>query len=267
MPLLVSLLLAAAAADPGLPPGEEGAKAALEASPRHGEYVDVPVAGGPALKTYVVYPERKEKAPVVIVIHEIFGLSDWIRSVADHLAADGFIAVAPDFLSGKGPGGGATDSFKTADEVRSGIRGLPEDEVNARLETVRTWALKLPAASGTSATLGFCWGGARSFGYAVHQCGLDGAVVFYGTSPEAPALRRLKVPVLGLYGADDARVNATIEPAAAEIKKRGRAFEQEIYEGAGHGFLRQQAGREGANKRASEKAWPRAIEFLRRNLE
>src|SRR5690349_398893 len=118
--ILLSLLMwspiTTRAAD--LPPGEKEAKAALENSPRHGEYVDIAVPGAKTpLKAYVVYPERKEKAPVVIVIHEIFGLSDWIRSVADQLAADGFIAIAPDLLSGHGKEGGGTESFADRNEV------------------------------------------------------------------------------------------------------------------------------------------------------
>jgi carboxymethylenebutenolidase len=250
-----------------VPPAEDTAKAALDKTPRHAEYVDIPYAGGPAIKSFVVYPERKDKAPVVIVIHEIFGLSDWLRSVADRLAADGFIAVAPDMISGKGPDGGGTASVKSPDELRELIRGLPAEEVNARLNAVRSWALKLPAASDMTATVGFCWGGMQSFNYALEQPGLDAAVVFYGTNPAPERLRKLKVPVLGLYGGDDARVNTTVEPAASEAKKRAKTYEYEIYEGAGHGFLRQQSGREGANQRATDKSWPRVVEFLKRNLE
>jgi carboxymethylenebutenolidase len=257
----------AAAPASTLPPGGDQAKAALETTPRHAEYVDVPYAGGPALRSFVVYPERKDKAPVVIVLHEIYGLSDWIRAVADRLAADGFIAVAPDLISGLGPAGGGTDSVKSVDDVRSLVRGLADEESYARIEAVRAFALKLPAATDMSATLGFCWGGARSFVHAVRQPGLDAAVVFYGSSPETATLRKLKVPVLGLYGGDDARVNVSIEPAAAEIRKRGRSYEHEIYDAAGHGFLRDQSGREGANLRATEKAWPRVVEFLRKHLE
>jgi carboxymethylenebutenolidase len=260
----LGFLMAAASS---LPPGGDQAKAALEATPRHAEYVDVAYPGGPALKTFVVYPERKDKAPVVIVLHEIYGLSDWIRAVADRLAADGFIAVAPDLISGLGPGGGGTSSVSSVDAVRELVRGLSDDEAYARIAAVRAWALKLPAATDMSATLGFCWGGARSFGYAVKEPGLDAAVLFYGSSPETATLRKLKVPVLGLYGGDDARVNVSIEPAAAELAKRGRSYEKEIYEGAGHGFLRDQAGREGANLRATEKAWPRVVDFLRKHLE
>jgi carboxymethylenebutenolidase len=258
---------AAPAAIPGLPPGEAGAKAALEASPRHGEWVDVPGPGGQKLRTWIVYPERKDKAPVVIVIHEVFGLTDWIRAVADRLAADGFIAVAPDLLSGRGPGGGGTDSVGSRDDVVKLVRALTPEEAHARLDSVRAWATALPAATRTSATIGFCWGGARSFEHAAHQPDLAAAVVYYGSSPDAAALAKVKAPVLGLYGSDDARVNATVPPAEAEMKKLGKAYEVATYEGAGHGFLRTQDQREGANLRAAQAAWPRTVAFLRRHLE
>lgn len=252
--------------DESLPPPDERAKAVLAASPRHGEYADVRLPGSEqAIRTFVVYPERKDKAPVVIVIHEIYGLTDWIRSVADQLAEDGFIALAPDFISGKGPGGGGTDSLAERDAVVNLIRSLSPDEVNARLDAVRAYALSLPAASGKSATLGFCWGGARSFAYAAAQPALDAAVVYYGSAPELPLLASIRAPVLGLYGGDDARVNASIEPAAAELKRLGKVYEVEIYTGAGHGFLRNQAGRD-ANLTATQKAWPRTLAFLRQHL-
>jgi carboxymethylenebutenolidase len=251
--------------DETLPPPEETSKAALERSPRHGEWVDVKLADGTPLRTWVVYPERKDKAPAVIVIHEIFGLSDWIRAVADQLAEDGFIAVAPDLLSGKGPGGGGTDAIGGRDDVTKAVRGLAGDEVNARLNAVRDYAIKLPAANGKTATIGFCWGGGKSFAFAAAQPALNAAVVYYGTAPEAAALAGLKAPVLGLYGGDDARVNATIEPTAAEMKKLGKTYETQIYDSAGHGFLRAQGGRDGANLKATRQAWPRTIEFLRKH--
>src|SRR5436190_19178139 len=140
---------AGASGKSSLPPGEGEAKQRIEKSPRHGEYVDIQVPGGRApLRSYVVYPERKEKAPVVIVIHEIFGLSDWIKSVADQLAADGFIAIAPDLLSGQGKDGGGTDGFKDVDSVRKAIQGLKADQVVAQLNAVRDYGKKLPASSG-----------------------------------------------------------------------------------------------------------------------
>ncbi|HUG54809.1 MAG TPA: dienelactone hydrolase family protein [Vicinamibacteria bacterium] len=256
-----------AARDESLPPSEEAAKAALEKSPRHGEYVDVKGPGGTPIRTWVVYPERKDKAGVVIVIHEIYGLTDWIRGVADQLAREGFIAVAPDLVSGYGPGGGGTESAAGRDDVVKLVRAITPADATARLNAVRDYAVKLPAANGRSATIGFCWGGARSFAYAAAQPALDAAVVYYGTSPEAAELATVKAPVLGLYGADDSRVNATIAPAEAEMKTLGRTYEPNIYEGAGHGFLRAQSGREGANIEATRKAWPRTIAFLREHLK
>lgn len=253
--------------DPRLPAGEEQAKMVLEKSPRHGEYVDIKLQGSEiSLRTWVVYPERKTKAPVVIVIHEIFGLTDWIRAVADQLAAEGFIAVAPDLLSGKGPGGGGTDSVSGRDEAVKLIRLLAPEDTVARLNAVRAYAIQLPAANGKSASVGFCWGGSNSFAYAVAQPALNAAVVYYGTSPSANDLAKIKAPVLGLYGGDDARVNATIEPAAAEMKKLGKVYQTEIYEGAGHGFLRAQSGREGANWKAAQQAWPSMLAFLKKHL-
>jgi len=252
---------------PKIPPGEEQAKATLVRSPRHGEYVDLKIEGSDhPLLTWVVYPERKDKAPVVIVIHEIYGLTDWVRAVADQLAADGFIAVAPDFISGKGPWGGGTASLQSRDDVAKLIRGLATEEVNMKLNAVRSYAIKLPASNGKSAVAGFCWGGGKSFSYAAAQSELNAAVVYYGTSPEEKELGSIKAPVLGLYGGDDARVNATVEPASREMKKLDKVYEVEIYEGAGHGFLRQQDGRDGANMKASQQAWSRMLGFLRKHL-
>lgn len=249
----------------GLPPDAEGAEAALTDSPRHGEWVDVEVADGSTVKTWVVYPERSDDAGAVIVIHEIFGLTDWARAVADQLAADGFIALAPDLLTGKGPDGGGTESL--GDRVREVIRELEPAEVNARLDAVRAYALELPAANGRVGAVGFCWGGSTSFAYATAQPELDAAVVYYGSSPEEPdAYERIGAPVLGLYGGDDARVNATIPAAEAAMGRLGKSYTKHVYEGAGHGFLRQQGERDGANQRAAEQAWPATLEFFREHL-
>jgi carboxymethylenebutenolidase len=258
----------AATVDEKLPPSDESAKAALEKSPRHGEYVDVKLEGSSVpIRTWVVYPERKEKAPLVIVIQEIFGLSDWIRGVADQLAEDGFIALAPDLICGKGPNGGCTDSVASRDDIVKLVRGLTPDETVARLNAVRDYALKIPAGNKKIATVGYCWGGMMSFTYATRQPALNAAIVYYGTSPDAAALANVKAPVLGLYGEDDARVNATIEPAKAEMQKLSKTYEMEIYKGAGHGFLRAQSGRDGANLKASQAAWPRTLAFLRKHLK
>jgi carboxymethylenebutenolidase len=258
--------IAIAAAAAGIPADNEHAKDALTKSPRHGEFVDIAMPDGTKLVTWVVYPEAKDKAGVVIVIHEIFGLSDWARGVADALAAQGFIALAPDFLSGLGPNGGGTASL--GDNVGPTIRTLTPEAIAARLEAARGYALAMPAASGKVGTVGFCWGGGASFNYAVAQPALDAAVVYYGVSPTDPAaFAKINAPVLGHYGSDDARVNTTLALAEAEMKKAGKSFTPNIYEGAGHGFLRQLTGRDGANFKAAQQAWPATIGFFRDHLK
>ncbi|MBZ5535590.1 MAG: dienelactone hydrolase family protein [Acidobacteriia bacterium] len=257
----------AVARDEKLPAGEEQAKTALEKSPRHGEYVDVKLPGSDQkIRTWVVYPERKDKAPVVLVIHEIFGLSDWIRAVADQLAAEGYIAAAPDLLSGKGPEGGGTDSVAGRDDVVKLIRSLTPEETLARLNAVRAYAIHLPAANGKSASVGFCWGGSASFAYAAAQPDLNAAAVYYGTPPDAGGLAKIRAAVAGFYGGDDARVTATVEPTTTEMKKLGKAYEPHVYEGAGHGFLRAQSGKDGANLKATQQAWPGMLAFFKKNL-
>lgn len=251
---------------PALPADADGAEAALADSPRHGEWVDVELADGSELTTWVVYPERPDKAGAVIVIHEIFGLTDWVRAVADRLAADGFIALAPDLLSGRGPDGGGTDSL--GDRAREVIRELEPAEAHARLDAVRAYAMGLPAANGRLGAVGFCWGGSTSFAYAAAQPELDAAVVYYGGSPEEPGgYEAIQSPVLGLYGEDDARINATIPTAEAQMERLGKSYTRHVYEGAGHGFLREQDERDGANRRAAEQAWPATLAFFREHLE
>jgi len=249
-----------------LPAGAEETPDRLNSSPRRGEWVTVPTGGGDEVRAWIVYPERSDPAPVVLVIQEIFGMTDWIRAVTDQLAAEGFIAIAPDLLSGKGPRGGDSDSVDQQGAVAL-VRELDRNEVNRRLQATAEYALALPASSGEVASIGFCWGGGVSFGLATAWNGLAAAVVYYGTSPNADDLARVRVPILGLYGGDDARVNATIDPARAVLAGLGGRYEVEIYEGAGHGFLRQQDGRDGANLRASESAWSRTVAFLQDVLE
>jgi carboxymethylenebutenolidase len=264
--LLLLANLARAADPPKLPPGEKEAKARLNTSPRHGEWAEVAVPGSDKkVKAYVVFPERKDKAPVVVVIQEIYGLTDWIRAVADQLAADGFIAIAPDLLSG--PGGAGTDALPDRDAVTKAVRGLKDADVTAMLNATRDYGLKLPAASGKSATIGFCWGGGTSFRYATEQPELNAAVVYYGTSPKTADLDKVKAPVQGHYGGNDNRVNPTIKPAEARMKELNKPYQPHIYDGAGHGFLRQQDGGDGANLKAAEQAWPATVAFLRENTK
>jgi len=272
LPLLIAAAFTlsaapASAAPMPLPPAEDSALAALNRSPRHGEWVDVAYPGHAPLRTWVVYPERSSKAGVVLVIHEIFGLTDWIRSVADRLAGEGFIAVAPDLISGLGPGGGGTDSTASRDDAVKLVRLLTPEESAARLSTVRDWAVKLPSANGKLATIGFCWGGGRSFAAAAMTPPPRGCVVYYGTAPDSEQILHVQAPVLAHYGGDDARVNATIEAAKAALAKAKVPYDPHIYPGAGHGFLRQQTLRDGANQKAAEQSWPLTITFLRNHLK
>src|SRR3954467_7749684 len=251
--------------NPNLPPDNAAAPEQLKSSPRHGDWVDVKGSNGTPIKTFVVYPERRDKAPVVIVIHEIFGLSDWIRGVADQLAKDGFIAIAPDLLSGRGPNKGGSQELGSQGATQE-IRNVTFADSVRMLNDVRDYGMKLPASNGKTATVGFCWGGGTSFSYALAQPALNGAVSYYGPMPaDLTAYENAKVPVLGLYGGNDARVNANIPVAQAELKKRNVTYEPHIFDGAGHGFLRQQAGSQTApgNMKATEQAWPLTLEFLR----
>ena len=251
-----------------LPPTEETAPDALNASPRHGEWVDVELPGSEVpISTWVVYPERSDNAPIILVIHEIYGLTDWIRGVADQFAAEGFIAVAPDLLSSMGPDGGGTASLGERDNVVATIRTLEADERTRRLNAIRTYALAIPSGTGRLGSVGFCWGGGASFAYAVDQPDLGAAVSYYGSTPtEAEDYARITAPVLGLYGGDDERVNSTIARAEDAMAGGDSSYEPIIYADAGHGFLRAQEAREGANARATEQAWPRTVAFFREHL-
>jgi carboxymethylenebutenolidase len=249
----------------GIPPVEEQALDRLNKSPRHGEWVTINAGRGDRVDAWLVYPERSDNAPVVIVIHEIFGLTDWIRAVADQIAAEGYIAIAPDLLSGKGPGGGGSMSVSN-DDARGLIRHLEWNEIVRRLDASAKYATNLSAATSKFGSIGFCWGGGTSYLYAAEQPDLEAAVVYYGVSPEKSRLSDIKAPVLGLYGGDDNRVNSTIPAADEEMKRLGKRYEYELFSGAGHGFLRNQNGREGANMKAAQSAWPRMVEFLNEQL-
>ncbi len=249
-----------------LPPAGSGAVQALDASPRHGEWDMIQVAGGDSVRAWVVYPERSDAAPVVIVVHEIFGLTHWVRAVADHLASEGFIAVAPDLLSGQTI---PTDSIgdPRRDEAVAAIRKLDPAQVDRRLKAAARWATALPSATKKYGIVGFCWGGSTVFAQATRDPDLSATVVYYGTSPDREALSHVESPVLGLYGGDDDRVVSTVPPADTAMRAMGKTYEPHVFEGAGHGFLRAQEGRDGANMKATEQAWPLTVGWFRKYLE
>jgi carboxymethylenebutenolidase len=263
MTRLFTALCAVALAAPAS--AQDWAKARLAKSPRHGEFVKVK-HGEREVVSFVVYPEVKDKASAVVVIHEIFGLTDWARGVADQLAEAGYIAITPDLLSGAGPKGGGTDSFGPED-VRKGIMSLPPNQVTADLDACVDYASKLPACNGKVAVAGFCWGGGQSFRFATNNKHIKAAFVFYGTGPDKPDdVARIECPVYGFYGGNDARVNATIPTSTELMKKAKKTYEPVTYDGAGHGFMRagEAPDANDANKKARNDAWARWKELLKK---
>lgn len=242
---------------------QDWAKARLDASPRHHEYVTLK-HDNRTLQAFVVYPEVHNKASVVILIHEIFGLSDWAREMADEIAAKGYIVIAPDLLSGHGPNGGGSAEIPSQDDRVKAVSALDPNEVLADLDSAADYAQKIPAANGKIAVAGFCWGGSKSFAFAAHRKGLSAAFVFYGTAPSD--VSTITAPVYGFYASEDARVGATLPATTEAMKAAGKFYEPVTYEGAGHGFMR--AGEDPGNKNpanttARDKAFARLLKQLK----
>lgn len=238
---------------------QDWAKQRLEQSPRHHEWVDIKY-GNRTVHAFVVYPEVKSKAPAVLVIHEIFGLTDWAREVTDEVAAAGYVAIAPDLLSGFGPKGGGSGDYASSDDAVKAVSALNPDTVTADLNATADYVKKLPAVDGKLAVTGFCWGGGQSFRFATNRNDLSAAFVFYGPPPKD--VSAVTAPVYGFYGGNDARIDATIPDTVEAMKKAGKKYEPVTYEGAGHGFMR--AGEDltrttnnDANVKAREEAWTR----------
>jgi carboxymethylenebutenolidase len=236
---------------------QDWAQAALQKSPRHQEWVTVK-HDGRSVETFVVYPESRDKRPVVLVIHEIFGMTDWVEDLSDQLAAAGYIAVAPDLLSGMGPNGGRSSSFDQAKAMEA-VSHLDPAQVTADLTAVADYGKKLPAATGKLFVVGFCWGGTQSFRFATDRSDLSAAFVFYGGPPDPDAMMRIAAPVYAFYAGNDARVDATIPTATANMKAAGKVYEPVTYEGAGHGFMRagEAPDASDANKKARADSWVR----------
>src|SRR5881296_3881157 len=231
----------------------------LNSSPRHGEWVDIK-SGDRMIKAFVVYPERKDKAPAILVIQEIFGLTDWVRSMCDELAENGVIAIAPDFLNGQ--------KFEDADGARKAISAVTQDQVKAVLDATADYALKISACNGTLAVCGFCRGGGWAFTYANENPQLKAAYSFYGEPPASPEqVTNISCPVYSFYGENDERVNAGIPKAEDLMRAAGKKYELVIYKGAGHGFMRSGEPanpnmREG-DKKARDEAWARWKKLLK----
>jgi carboxymethylenebutenolidase len=259
VPVLFSALLFLAAT---CSQAQDWAKARLDSSPRHHEYVSLK-HDTRTVQAFVVYPEVKEKAPVVILIHEIFGLSDWAKEMADELAAEGFIVIAPDLLSSYGPNGGGSSEFPSQDATVKAVSGLDPAGVLADLDAAADYGKHIPAANGKIAVVGFCWGGGKSFAFAAHRKDLSAAFVFYGPGPAD--VSTIVAPVYGFYGGNDARIGATVPDTTAAMKVAGKAYEPVTYDGAGHGFMR--AGEDPtntnpANKTARDRGFARLVKLL-----
>lgn len=229
---------------------QDWAKQQLAKSPRHHEWVKVK-NGNREVNCFIVYPEVNKKATSVVVIHEIFGMSDWVQQMTDEVAEAGYIAIAPDLLSGMGPNGGGTAEIAATgnNAVGQAIRALPPDQIAADLNAVADYVSKLPAANGKVAAGGFCWGGGTTFLFATRRPRLKAAFVFYGTAPsnnaqgqpyaiDKGALEKIGAPVYGFYAENDMRVDATIPPSTDAMKELKKLYDPVIYAGAGHGFMR-----------------------------
>jgi len=243
-------------------PAQDWAKQSLEKSPRHAEWVTIK-HGNRSIQAFIVYPEVKAKAPAVLVIHEIFGLSDWARSVADQLAAAGYIAIAPDLLSGTGPHGGGTSDFAGTDDVTKAVSMLDPGQVTEDLNATADYVKKLPAADGKLAVAGFCWGGTQSFRFATNRHDLSAAFVFYGSTPKD--VSSITAPVYGFYAENDARITSAVPATTEAMKQAGKKYDPVIYQGAGHGFMRagQDPNGNDANKKARTDAWQRWLTLLK----
>jgi len=222
----------------------------------HAEYVKL-LSGKDTITAYIAYPERPQPAPAVIVIHEIFGLSDFIRQTTEQLAKDGFVAIAPDLLSRRG------GTPATPDSARKLIATLNSDTVTLDLDATRAYLNKQkPVRAGDIGVIGFCWGGGQSFRYATNAPELRAFVVCYGPSPNAADMSKIRAKGLGVYGESDARINAGLPDAAAAMKAAGKDYPYTVYPGVGHGFLRTREKPE-----VADSAWNAAIRFFRAQLK
>jgi len=252
--LLASALLVAPPA-----PAQDWAKARLEKSPRHQEWV-VLNEGARKLQCFVVYPEVSKKAAAVVVVHEIFGLSDWAREMADEMAGAGYIAIVPDLLSGTAPNGQGTAGYPDQDAVVRAVSMLPPAQITADLNAATAYVSKLPACNGKVVVTGFCWGGGQAFRFATNNHSLKAAFVFYGPPPASEAeVARIHCPVYGFYGGNDARISSTVPATVEMMKKSHKTYSAVIYPGAGHGFMRAGEAPDAspANRAARDDAWNR----------
>jgi carboxymethylenebutenolidase len=234
---------------------QDWARQAVDKSPRRHEWVTVK-HDSRAVESFIAYPQSPGKAPAIVVIHEIFGMTDWVESVTDEFAEAGYLAIAPDLLSGMAPNGGRTKDIP-ASGVGQAIQKLPPDQVTADLNAVADYCRKLSACNGKVCVVGFSWGGGQCFRFATNRKDLSAAFVFYGSGPAPEAIANIQAPVYGFYAGADARINGTVPATQEQMKAAGKFFETVTYDGAAHGFMRAGAQPDAteANKKARAEAW------------
>jgi carboxymethylenebutenolidase len=241
---------------------QEWARKAVDSSPRRREWVTVK-HGGRSVESMIAYPQLRDKAPAMVVIHEIFGMTDWVESVTDEFAAAGYIAIAPDFLSGMAPNGGRTKDFPASEggggfgPAGQAVIKLPPDQITADLNAITEYCRNLSSCNGKVCVVGFSWGGSQAFRFATNRKDLSGAFVFYGSGPAAEAIPGIQAPVYGFYAGNDTRINDTLPQTGEQMKAAGKFFEMATYEGAAHGFMRTGAQPDGtkADREARDAAW------------
>lgn len=236
----------------------------LENSPRHHEWVEIE-SNDRQVYSFVAYPEVSGDVPVVILIHENRGLTDWVRSFADQVAEAGYIAIAPDLLSGFDGDHTRTSDFSSSDAARDALYQLDPDQISNDLMAVQEYTNSSSASNGTVVVAGFCWGGSQTFRYATNADGLEAAMVFYGSPPsDEEAYANISAPVYGFYGENDQRINSTIPETEEHMEEHGNVYDYVIYDGAGHAYMRSGDSPDGseANKAAKDQSWERLRTIL-----
>jgi carboxymethylenebutenolidase len=206
---------------------------------------------------YFAKPSAEGKYPGVIVIHENRGLNPHIKDVARRMAAEGFAALAPDYLSGLG------GTPEDADKARDMIGTLTPEGITASSSAALAAVKANPASNGKAGAMGFCWGGGAVNALAVADPGLSAGVAYYGSQPAAADVPKITAPLLLHYASLDERIGAGIPAFEAALKADNKTYELYMYEGANHAF-NNDTNSARYNKDAAELAWSRTVAFLKK---
>ena len=251
---------AAAAIVPLIEAGQAKAAVVAAADDRlDASTVEFPGDGG-TVKGYLARPKlAAAPLPAVMVIHENRGLNGHIEDVTRRLALEGFLALAPDFLS---PAGGTPAD---EDKARDLIAGLDRVKTVKNAVAAATFLRGHASGNGKSGSVGFCWGGGLSLQTAVADPGLGAAVAYYGAQPVAEQVAAIKAPLLLHYAGLDDRINAGIPVFEAALKAAGKTYELHVYPGVNHAFNNDTSAAR-YDKAAADLAWKRTVDFLKAHL-